>query len=91
MGKKKICNLIILDASGSMSNKADEVRHGLKELFKDIRQSSDVKNHTIVCDFASAGDFRILINSSVLEFGKSKRRIVGKYFLNNEKIMKSVL
>ncbi len=64
MGKKKICNLIILDASGSMSNKAEEVRHVLKELFKDIRESSDVKNHTIVYDFASAGDSRILVNSS---------------------------
>ena len=60
---KKICNLIILDASGSMSDKAVEVRSGLINLFEDIQLSDKLKQRTIVCDFSSAGDFNILINT----------------------------
>ncbi len=61
--KKKICNLIVLDASGSMTDKATEVRHGLTNLFNDIASNDKVKNRTIVCDFSSAGDFNILIDT----------------------------
>jgi len=60
---KKICNLIILDASGSMSDKAVEVRSGLMNLFEDIQESDKLKQRTIVCDFSSAGDFNVLINT----------------------------
>lgn len=66
--KKNITNLIILDASSSMSYKADEVRDGLKDLMKDIKK--DMKENkkarmiTIVCQFACAGRFKVLLNTS---------------------------
>ena len=60
---KKICNLIILDASGSMTDKAVEVRSGLMNLFEDIQKPAKLKQRTIVCDFSSAGDFNVLINT----------------------------
>lgn len=65
---KTITNLIIVDASGSMSNKKEEVKAGLKKMFVDIRK--DMKKHkgkvvqkTIVTDFSGPGDIRVLVNS----------------------------
>jgi len=66
--KKNITNLIILDASSSMTYKADEVRDGLKDLMKDIKK--DMKENkeaimtTIVCQFAGAGRFKVLLNTA---------------------------
>lgn len=60
--KKTICNLILIDASGSMGSKANEVIGGLKQLFSDIKNNKRVNHHTIVCDFSGAGDFRVLAN-----------------------------
>ena len=60
---KKICNLIILDASGSMTDKASEVRYGLVRLFEEIQKANELKQRTIVCDFSSAGDFNVLVNT----------------------------
>jgi Mg-chelatase subunit ChlD len=74
---KKICNLIILDASGSMTDKAIEVRLGLLNLFGDIQTADDVKNRTIVCDFSSAGDFNVLIDTKKAH--KLTREIAERY------------
>ncbi len=65
---KKITNLIIIDASSSMLNKEAEIKDGIKELMQGIRKDSkenkDIKNRTIICQFASAGNFKVLLNSS---------------------------
>lgn len=64
----EITNLIIIDASGSMQSKVEEVKGGLKILFTDIQKDANkdqkkVKTNTIVVDFSSPGDFNTLINS----------------------------
>ncbi len=66
---KKITNLIIVDASSSMSSKAEEVRGGLKDLLKDIKKDmkdnkGKAKIRTIVTQFASAGRFQVLLDTS---------------------------
>lgn len=65
--KKRFTNLIIIDASGSMSSKAEEVRGGIKRLFKDIKEDAiknpDVESTTIVIDFSDSRDYRELVNS----------------------------
>lgn len=75
--KKTVCNLIIIDASGSMSNKASEVKGGLKTLFSDIKNNKDVNHHTIICDFSGSGDFNVLVNTS--EKKSLKDEIAEKY------------
>lgn len=65
--RKKMCNLIIIDASGSMNSKKSEVIGGLKLLFNDICKNGDIDQHTIVCDFSGPGDFNVLLNTSTLE------------------------
>ena len=66
--KKNITNLIILDASSSMTHKADEVRGGLKDLLKDIKkdmkENKDARMITIVCQFSSSNNFKVLLNTS---------------------------
>lgn len=68
---KKITNLIIIDASSSMDSKTSEIIGGLKSLFSDIRndmsENKDVKTKTIICQFASAGQFKVLLNSSKIK------------------------
>lgn len=64
---KKLTNLIILDASGSMQSKTNEVRGGLKTLLEQIksdatRDDGEVKTATIVTDFSSHGDFQVVVN-----------------------------
>lgn len=63
-GKKTVCNVILIDASGSMDSKVRQVISDLKELFNGIRTNNDVNHHTIVCDFSGANDFRVLVNST---------------------------
>lgn len=67
---KKFTNVIVLDASGSMSSKTAEVIGGLKQLFQSIIDEKakypDTDVTTIVTDFSSAGDFRVLVNSNDL-------------------------
>lgn len=58
---KNICNLILIDASGSMQNRASDVKGGLMKLFSDIREQTEINQHTIVCDFSD--DFKVLVNS----------------------------
>ncbi len=63
----KVTNLIILDASGSMMSKTSEVRGGLKTILDQIKSDAnkDVEKAqvaTIVTDFASHGDFQIVVN-----------------------------
>lgn len=66
--KKRFTNLIIIDASGSMSSKAVEVIGGIKTLFKDIKEDAaknpNVDTTTIVVDFSSARDYRELVNTT---------------------------
>ena len=66
--QKKFTNLIIIDASGSMTSKASEVIGGLKSLFQDIRNDAqknpDVLSRTLVVEFSSAGDFRVIVDST---------------------------
>lgn len=64
---KKFTNLIIIDASGSMSSKSLEVIGGIKGLFKTIREDAkanpEIESNTIVIDFSSSNDIRVLLNS----------------------------
>lgn len=64
---KSIFNLIIVDASGSMSDKIPEVTGGLNQIFSQLKEDAlkepDVLNLTTVTDFSSHGDFRILTDS----------------------------
>lgn len=67
--KTKTTNLIVIDASASMQSKVDEVKGGLKQLLGDIkrdatRDKKKVDTTTIVLDFSSGGDIRVLINSN---------------------------
>jgi uncharacterized protein YegL len=67
--KKKITNLIIIDASGSMASKVAEVQGGLKQLFSDIRKDmikdkKTVNMRNIVLDFSGSGDIRTLVDSN---------------------------
>jgi Mg-chelatase subunit ChlD len=66
---KKVTNVIVVDASSSMASKAEEVRDGLKSLLKDIRKDmkknkGEVKIRTIVTQFAGAGTFKVLLDTS---------------------------
>jgi len=65
---KKITNLIIIDASGSMSGKQEEVRGGIRSLLKeiksDMKNDKDVEVNTIVCQFEGSRDFKVLLNTS---------------------------
>lgn len=60
---KKITNLIIVDASGSMYSKTKEVKNGLTELLQDIRKDmkenkGKAKVRTIIVQFSSNGFLR---------------------------------
>lgn len=66
---KQITNLIIIDASGSMASKVEEVKGGLKVLFQDIQKDAKadkgkINQSTVLIDFSGPGDFRELVNSS---------------------------
>lgn len=65
--KKRIHNLLIVDASGSMTNKVEEVRGGINQIFKELKKDAkseiNIKNKITVVDFSSHGDFNILYDS----------------------------
>ena len=65
---KKFTTLIIVDASGSMENKVPEVIGGLKQLFADIKtdaeKSPDVIQRTIIIDFSSSRDIRVIVDTT---------------------------
>lgn len=68
VAKKNITNLIIIDASGSMTSKVDEVIGGLKQLFGQIKEDMKkdkklVNVRNIVLDFSSYKDTNILVDS----------------------------
>lgn len=70
--KKKITNLIIVDASGSMASKREEVIGGLKQLFSQIKEDmkkdeKKVSTRNIILDFSGQGDIRTIINSDMAE------------------------
>lgn len=58
---KTICNLILVDASGSMQNRVSDVKGGLMKLFSDIKEEKELNQHTIVCDFSN--DFNVLVST----------------------------
>jgi len=62
---KQIHNLIIVDASGSMSHKREDVVGGINSLFQKIKEDeiqNEVENLTTITDFSSFGDFRMILN-----------------------------
>ena len=65
---KSIFNLVIVDASGSMKSKIEEVQGGLNQLFKELKEDekavASVKNKITVVDFSSHGDFNVLYNKA---------------------------
>jgi len=64
---KKIHNLLIVDASGSMSSKVEEVSGGINQIFSDLKdddkKQEGVKNRITVVDFSSHGDYNILYDN----------------------------
>lgn len=74
--QKKLCNLILIDESGSMYNRKTDVIGGLQSLFSDIENTKNVFQHTIVCSFSN--DFKILTNT----VGKLNTDVVEKYSPN---------
>jgi len=81
---KKIHNLLIVDASGSMSSKVEEVRGGINQIFRDLKdedkKQKGIKNRITVVDFSSHGDYNILYDNvkpkdlKVLKEGEYKPR-----------------
>jgi Mg-chelatase subunit ChlD len=65
---KKVTNLVLIDASGSMQGKVEEVKGGIRSLLKeiksDMKEDKDVKVTTIVCQFEGPRDFKVLLNTS---------------------------
>lgn len=67
-GKKiQFTNVIVIDASGSMLTKVNEVIEGLKQIFADIKdeatKNKNVITRTIVVDFSYSYDIRVLVNT----------------------------
>lgn len=67
VAKKTTTNLIIIDASGSMSSKVSSVKTSLKEILSQIKNDAvkdkdTVKATTIVVDFSGPGDFNTLVD-----------------------------
>lgn len=67
MKKKNIHNLLIIDASGSMNNKIEEVTGGINQIFtelkEDLKTTPEINNKITVVDFSSHGDFNVLYKS----------------------------
>lgn len=64
---KKITNLIIIDASWSMSSKVTEVIGGVKQIFNQIKEEAKLSKNvvrTIVVDFSGAKDFNVIVDST---------------------------
>lgn len=65
---KSIFNLIIIDASGSMRSKVDEVQGGLNQLFTELKEDEatqpEVSNSITVIDFSSHGDYNELYTNA---------------------------
>lgn len=64
---KKITNLIIIDASGSMSSKVTEVVGGIKQIFNQIKEEAKISKNvvrTIVVDFSGVKDFNVIVDST---------------------------
>lgn len=67
--KVQTTNLLIIDASGSMSDKKQEVRGGIKEILSKIKEDAiadkdTVLTRTIVLDFSGHNDIRIIMDVS---------------------------
>lgn len=67
--KVKTTNLIIIDASGSMSDKKAEVRGGIKQLLTTIKEDAindkdTVLTRTVIIDFSGPNDIRIIMDES---------------------------
>lgn len=78
--RKKVCNLVIVDASGSMGNRVEDVKGNLKALIKDVKNNELVDQHLIVCDFSN--DFNVLLNTV-------DTKNIDKSFIKNYKVRNS--
>jgi Mg-chelatase subunit ChlD len=58
---KKVCNLIIVDSSGSMATKQSDVKGGLLSLFNDIKKDTKAQQHTIIVFFSDV--VNVLVNT----------------------------
>jgi uncharacterized protein YegL len=72
--KKTVCNLIILDASGSMESKKEDVKGGLKQLFDDIKENTKLNQRVIIAQFDNT--FKVLCDVDASELDYS---IIEKY------------
>lgn len=72
--KKTVCNLIILDASGSMESKKEDVKGGLKQLFNDIKENTKLNQRVIIAQFDNT--FKVLCDVDASELDYS---IIEKY------------
>lgn len=67
--KVQTTNLLIIDASGSMSDKKQEVRGGIKQILSKIKEDAindkdTVLTRTIVVDFSGHNDIRVIMDES---------------------------
>ncbi len=64
---KNIHNLLIIDASGSMRSKTEEVIGGINQIFTELKEDKEsntaVNNKITVVDFSSHGDFKVLYDA----------------------------
>jgi len=64
MKKKKIFNLLIIDASGSMRSKVPEVEGGVNQIIDDLKKEAKadktVKNRISIVDFSAHNDIKTL-------------------------------
>jgi len=64
---KNIFNLILIDASGSMRGKEEEVQGGINQIFQELKmedkEDDSISNRISVIDFSSHGDFQILFDN----------------------------
>ncbi|MEM7372624.1 MAG: vWA domain-containing protein [Bacteroidota bacterium] len=77
---KKITNLLIIDASGSMQSRTAEVKLGIREFIQDAARTltdNQVELTTIITEFSSAGYFRALVNTNKLS--ELNQHIANRY------------
>lgn len=79
---KEFVNLLIIDASGSMSRKEKEVRDGIYNIFaevkKQMRENKGVTYRTIVIEFSDWDDINVIVNTT-------DRRLLSKKTANSYK------
>lgn len=65
---KKMCNVLIVDKSGSMQPRAHDVRGGIKQIFETIKEDKNYdEQRTIIVTFSDPYSIETLINSASIE------------------------